>query len=168
MPTLTAHGLQIAPPRGWDAQIFTRAADPRAVAPGPPTGPGTNLPSQVVETVPPIAHLANFALPPDRGDFGGGAVELMGSGGIFIALLEHAAAEADTPMFRGRTVPWPLSADDFGPENLQRGIAGQSGLQRWFVAGGRPFCLYVVIGSHRQRNALVREVNQVLASVRIG
>ncbi|HEY6533825.1 MAG TPA: hypothetical protein VIY72_16070, partial [Acidimicrobiales bacterium] len=117
---------------------------------------------------PPIVHVANFALPPVRGDYGGGAVELMESGAVFVALLEHDPAEAETALFEGRTIPWPLRADDFSPDNLQRGVGGQSGCQRFFVVNGRPFCLYVVIGSHRMRAVLAQQVNQALATVSFG
>ena len=161
MPTLSAHGLTVAPPTGWDAQIYRRDPDPLP----DPRSPGTLAPFGGAETVPPIAHVANFGLPPVRGDFGGGAVELMDSGAVFISLLEHPVEEAGTALFAGRGIPWPFVGDDFSPDTLQRGIAGQAGLQRFFVAEGRPFCLYVVIGSHRLRNVLVREVNAVLASV---
>jgi hypothetical protein len=154
MATLSAHGLGVTPPAGWDAEIYTRELDPRIMT---PFGVG--------EAVPPIAHIANFGLPPVRGDFGGGAVELMESGAVFIALLEHAASEADTALFAAKGAPWPLAADDFDPNNLQRGIGGQAGCQRFFLVNGRPFCLYVVIGSHRLRNVLVREVNAALAAV---
>jgi hypothetical protein len=157
MATLNAHGVAVTPPSGWDAEIFTRAQDPRVLTP-----------FGAREAVPPIVHAANFGLPPVRGDYGGGAVELMESGAVFVALLEHDASEADTALFEGRTIPWPLAADDFSPENLQRGVGGQSGCQRFFVVGGRPFCLYVVLGSHRMRNVLVPQVNQVLASVTFG
>ena len=58
----------------------------------------------------------------------------MESGAVFIALLEHDAAEADTALFRGKGIPWPLKADDFDPNNLQRGIGGQAGCQRFFLA----------------------------------
>ena len=154
MATLNAHGLSVTPKQGWDAEIFTRELDPRIMT---PFGEG--------EAVPPIAHLANFGLPPVRGDYGGGAVEIMESGAIFIALLEHDAAEADTKLFAGNGIPWPLRPEDFDPNSLQRGIGGQSGCQRFFVADGRPFCLYVVLGSHRLRQVLVPQVNDALAAV---
>ena len=44
---------------------------------------------------------------------------------------------------------------------------GQSGRQIFFNANGRAFCLYVVLGSHRQRNVLVPLVNEVLATLEI-
>lgn len=160
MPTIAAHGIAVSPPQGWDGQIFRRDTDPF------PDPRAAQAQGSTSTAVPPIAHVANFALPTQRGDFGGGAVELMGSGAVFISLLEHPVEEADTPLFAGRTVPWPFSPDDLSPDSLQRGIAGQAGLQRFFVVSGRPFCLYVVVGSYRLRAALVRQVNQVLASVR--
>ena len=64
-------------------------------------------------------------------------------------------------------VPWPLAADDFSPDTLQRGISGQSGLQRFFVADGRPFCLYVVLGRETDRGPLVAQCNAVLRTLRI-
>jgi hypothetical protein len=152
--TLKAHGLAVTPPTGWDAEIYVHDREPGAAT---TFGAAPALPG--------IAHVANFGLPPVRGDFGGGAVELMDSGAVFVALVEHDQSAADTALFRGNGIPWPLSPDAFGPDNLQRGIAGQSGCQRFFVANGRPFCLYVVLGSHRARAVLVKEVNDVLAAV---
>jgi hypothetical protein len=163
MPTIDAHGIAVSPPAGWDGQIFRH--DPEPIV--PPAAPGARA-QGLVEATPPVAHVANFALPPERGDFGGGAVELMASGAVFISLLEHPAEEAATALFAPHEgVPWPVSPDDFSPATLQRGLTGQSGLQRFFVVGGRPFCLYVVLGSHRLRSVLVPQVNEVLASIAI-
>jgi hypothetical protein len=50
---------------------------------------------------------------------------------------------------------------------LQRLIPGQSGVQRFFSERGRAFCLYVVIGSHSSRRALVEEVNRLLATLEV-
>lgn len=154
MATLRAHGLAVEAPSGWDAEIYTRDRDPRVMTP-----------QGAVEMVPPIAHVANFGLPPVRGDFGGGAVELMESGAVFLALVQYDPTDADTALFRGKGVPWPLAPEDFDPNNLQRGLAGQSGCQRFFVANGRPYCLYVVLGSHRLRQVLVPQVNEALAAL---
>jgi hypothetical protein len=159
MSTLDAYGLSATPPKGWDGEIYRRPDEARpfsataAVAAASPT---------------PILHLANFALPEERGDYGGGAVELMGRGGIFISILEHEAAESGNALFAGKGIPWPLSADDFDPNQMQRTISGQAGCQRFFSHAGRPFCLYVAIGSYRSRALLVREVNNALAAVDLG
>lgn len=164
MPTIEAHGMGAAPPKGWDAQIYVR--DDVA---GPPPGAGALAAEDVRrEVARPVAHLANFPLPPGRADMGGGAVELMGSGGIFIALVEFDPSEAGVGVFAPDAPPWPLSVDDFGPEFLQRSFGGQSGCQRFFTANGRPFSLYVVLGSHAQRALLVPAVNEALASVSFG
>lgn len=154
MATLRAHGLGVTPPAGWDAEIYTRDLDPRI-----------RTPQGLNELVPPIAHIANFGLPPQRGDFGGGAVEVMESGAVFVALVQYGPDDAETALFKGKGIPWPLSPDEFDPNNLQRAIAGQSGVQRFFVAGGKPYCLYVVLGSHRMRSVLVRQVNAALADI---
>ena len=55
----------------------------------------------------------------------------------------------------------------FDPATLRRGIPGQSAHQAFFQESDRAFCLYVVLGSHARRAALVPIANRVLASVRI-
>jgi hypothetical protein len=50
---------------------------------------------------------------------------------------------------------------------LQRTIAGQSGVQRFFTEAGRAFCLYVVVGAHVNRHRAVVAVNHLLAGVQI-
>lgn len=161
MATIEAFGLTATPPRGWDGEIYTRADEVER-----PAVLDTGLRSAaLVETPTPILHLANFALPAVRGDYGGGAVELMGTGGIFISVLEHPAEEASMALFAGRGIPWPIAANDFDPNQMQRTIAGQAGCQRFFAHQGRAFCLYVAIGSFTMRGLLVREVNNVLATI---
>jgi len=157
MSRIQAHGLRVDPPRGWDGEIYRRTPE----AP-PPSLAGRSV---AAETTTPILHLANFALPAVRGDYGGGAVERMGRGGIFISLLEHPPAEGASALFSVEGVPWPLAADDFSPDTMQRTIAGQAGHQSFFTHQGRAFCLYVVLGSYRSRALLVREVNAALAAV---
>ena len=157
MSTIQAHGLRADLPRGWDGEIYQRT--PEAA---PPSVTGRSV---AAETTTPILHLANFALPAVRGDYGGGAVERMGRGGIFISLLEHPPAEGASALFAAEGVPWPLSADDFSSDTMQRTIAGQAGHQSFFTHRGRAFCLYVVLGSYRTRALLVREVNAALAAI---
>jgi hypothetical protein len=165
MTRLRAFGMQASPLRGWDGEIYRRDAEPSSVSPLASMPLSTPLSEPVVETPTPILHLANFALPAVRGDYGGGAVELMGRGGIFISLLEHDPSEAGTALFAGKGIPWPLSPHDFDPQQMQRTISGQAGCQRFFTHEGRAFCLYVAIGSYAMRAVLVREVNAVLATV---
>jgi len=162
MPTIDAHGISAVPPKGWDGEIYRREPE----LPGPQAD--TLERSYLVADVPmPIMHLANFALPRERGDYGGGAVESMGAGGVFISLLEHTAAEAQTALFAGNGVPWPLTGGSFGPNRLQRMIANHAGHQSFFSVGGRAFCLYVVIGSYRLREMLADVANEPLANLQI-
>lgn len=157
MPRLDAHGLRANLPPGWEGEIFTRSGVPgahraSAAAPGAPE--------------PPCLHAANFALPPARGDYGSGAVERMGPSGVFIALLEFDAASAGTALFAEQGVG-TLTPASFDPQQLQRTLPGQSGTQRFFTSAGRPFCLYVVLGSHARRAQMVPLVNGVLEGLTI-
>jgi hypothetical protein len=156
MARLEAFGLAADPPKGWDAEIYRRDDELADRAPAL---------FGATEVVMPILHLANFPLPPERGDYGGGAVEMMGRGGVFVSLLEHPPEEGRTAMFSATGVPWPLRGADFDPKQMQRTIGGQAGCQRFFTHNGRAFCLYVAIGSYAARAVLVREINAALAAV---
>ena len=61
-----------------------------------------------------------------------------------------------------RSGPWPLAPDDFDPRQMQRGVPGGAGCQRFFLHEGRPLCLYAAIGSFKMRTVLVREINKLL------
>ncbi len=60
-----------------------------------------------------------------------------------------------------------LAPADFQPYVLRRGLAGQSGTQWFFTEAGRPFTLYVVLGSHARRSHLVPRVNGLLARLSV-
>ncbi len=162
MTPLTSGGVTVGLPRGWEGEIFNRA----------PEGGGRSLSgpnedySDDTEVARNVIHVANFALPAERGDFGSGAVELMSSGAVMVILFEHGPESVDTPLFARSGVP-QLTADEFHPQQMQRTLQGQSGRQIFFNTAGRAFCLYVVLGSHRQREVLVPLVNEVLASLDI-
>jgi hypothetical protein len=162
MPTLDAHGITAVSPKGWDGEIYQRGSE----MPGTKAGP-LSATNAIPDTPTPVLHLANFALPRERGDYGGGAVEAMGSGGVFISLLEHTAEEAERPLFAGHPVPWPLTGESFGPNRLQRMIANHAGHQSFFTVNGRAFCLYVVIGSFRLREMLAGVANEPLQKLEI-
>ena len=152
MSRLFAHGIGLGLPRGWDAEIFLRDLD------GDPTDDVTDNK--------PVLHVANFALPPERGDFGSTAVEAMGRPGVFLAVLEYERAAARSNLFAHR-FPQRLLVREFGPNNLQRPLPGQSGAQRFVRSGGRAFCVYAVLGSHGLRRRLVPELNRVLETIEI-
>ncbi|MEZ5342843.1 MAG: hypothetical protein R2706_15800 [Acidimicrobiales bacterium] len=83
----------------------------------------------------PRIHAANFPLPPERGDFGSGAVERMISGDVLICLLEEDPSVIGSRLFQDEGMP-RLSVDDFFTDGMQRRIAGQSGAQ--VLRRGRP------------------------------
>ena len=115
-----------------------------------------------------VTHIANFPLPPQRGDYGGGAVNLMQPGDAMIVLLEFAPKSASTPLFKAAGMPRVLAGSDFSRDTLQLRIEGHGGVQRFFHESGRAFCLYVVVGSYIDRADVVPAINTVLGSVVIG
>ena len=160
MAALAAGGLSIDLPAGWDGAI-------RTVEPTP--GATTTLRGAAVdatEPLPSILHAATFPLPAERGDYGSGAVELMGGSDILICLLEHEPEAAGTALFRRQGIP-RLRADRFSPQSMQRALPGMAGTQHFFQLDGRPFCLYVVVGSWTTRGPLVLAADQVVQTLRL-
>jgi hypothetical protein len=146
MASLNGHGLRLDLPTGWEGQVFRRSARPGAAARA-------------------VLHAANFPLPPQRGDFGSGAVDAMGPRHVLVVLFEQDPAAADMPLFRQPLTR--LGPQDFNPNGLQRALPGQAGAQRFFSHNGRAFTLYVVLGSHALRNSLAPLVNTVLAPLAV-
>ena len=140
---LTGHGIRVDLPDGWEGRIYRR-----------PEGD-------------PTLHAANFALPPDDGDFGTGATSAMADDGVFIALTEYDPALAGRGLFSRSGAPASLRARDPNPKGLLRTRPGQSGVQRFFSASGRAFCLYVVVGNRPTPGTLVAQANRVLNSLHI-
>ena len=72
----------MALPAEWEGRIFRRA-EPTAVSPRRPGTPPRTAAARTGwpgEQTQPVVHLANFALPAQRGDYGSGAVEIDGRG----------------------------------------------------------------------------------------
>ena len=115
----------------------------------------------------PIAQFATFALPSYVADFGGSAVELMGPDDIFTVLFEYGPESVGRALFALRGMPRTLGTDAFKSYQLRRGTPGQSGTQWFFTEAGRPFTLYVVLGSHARRSLLVPKVNSLLRSITV-
>jgi hypothetical protein len=146
--TLRAHGIEARLPTGFEGRIFVRPA--------------------VGEGVPyPVAHFANFALPQQVADFGGGAVNLMGGRDIFAVLFEYGPESVGRRLFARQGMPRALTPADFRPYVLRRGLGGQSGTQWFFTEAGRPFTFYAVLGSHARRSALVPKVNALIGDLSI-
>jgi len=140
---LARHGLEVRVPAGWEGRVFRL--------------PGTGA----------TMHAANFALPPGDGSFGAAAVSEMAADGVFVALVEFSPRLAGQGLFAHQGIPAPLRARDASPRAMQRLVPGRAGVQRFFSHGGRAFCLYAVVGSRPSRDALIRQANRLLGTVRI-
>jgi len=145
---VAGHGVEVAPPAGWDVRIYRRD----------PVG---------AETTQAIVHAATFPIPARRGDWGDGAVQLMAGNDVFVALVEFGAPSVGSALFAARGFPAPLAGPDFSRTSLQHSLAGQAGVQRWFSAEGRAWCLYVVVGSYARRAALAGRANGLIATLAV-
>ena len=147
MPTVRAHGIASQLPNGFDAKIFVRTV---------PVG-----------TAYAVAQFATFPLPDDVGDFGSGAVNLMGPDDVFVTLFEYGPESLGTRLFARQGRPSALSPADFSPTVLRRGLPGQSGTQWFFTESNRPFTLYAVLGSYAARGQLVPRLNGLLQGITV-
>ena len=145
---LAGLGVEVELPDGWDGRIYRRPNENEG-------GERRAL------------HAANFALPVDRGDYGGGVHEQMGSEDVFVTLVEFQSGNANNGLFARRGLPLPVSAGDFSPRAMPRPIPGQAGAQFFFSLGERAFCLFVVIGSYADRERLVPMVNEVVRTITV-
>jgi hypothetical protein len=141
-------GLAVEPPPGWEATIYRR-------------------PAAGGELTYPILHAATVPIPLQRGDYGAGLVELLGPQDVFVALLDFGPAAAGSALFQTLGAIPGLTPDVYRPRQLQRTIAGQAGVQRFFSVSGRAFCLYSVIGSVANQVALTARANQLIGSLRV-
>lgn len=148
MTFLAGQGIQVMLPSGWEGVI----------------GRSAELEDGSARRV--VAHFASFPLPPQRGDFGGGAVERMGPQDALVILFEFGPEAVGSTLFSPEGIP-VINAVDFDRSMLQRSISGQSGVQRFFTVSGRTFCLYVVAGSHVDRIDIIPAATSLLSSLRI-
>jgi hypothetical protein len=141
----SAHGLSVEVPHGWEARIVRRAHSA------------------------PYLHVANFALKADAGQFGAAVTGRMGPDSVFAALVEYLVDEdvaASRGLFAARWRP-RVGLHELRPNQLQVTRSGHLGVQRFFTAAGRPYCLYAVIAPVRRRPAqLTGAVSAVLKTVR--
>jgi len=188
MARIEGHGIACELPSGFEGEIYglplgpgeTPATGVQAMAPTSaratsdqpapePTASARSLAPMAAAagpTTPPVVHLATFPLPPDRGDYGNGAVDHMGTEDIFIALCEFDEEASRSALYAAEGIP-TLTAADFDTSTLHRSFPNHSGCQKFFHVGSRSFCLYVVLGSHNFRNPLVRRVNELIAQIDI-
>lgn len=159
---IEGEGVGIELPEGWDGRMRRRAAGSRAA---PPDGLRI-APRNGLVTV----HAANFPLPASDGDYGTSATSAMPAQGVFSALVEFRPGGGLKPgkgLYSAEGVPSRLAPEDFSPDTMLRALPGQAGVQRFFTAAGRPFCLYAVIGSRRHAALLVPQLNGLIGAVRI-
>lgn len=146
---ITAHSLAVDTETPLDARIYRRAVEDDGAATHP------------------IVHLCTTAMPEDRGDYGSGAVDELTGQDVFISLVEFDAADAGKGLFSTQGRPPTIDPSAFSSQALQRVQNNQSGAQFWFTEEGRPFCLYVVLGSHANRVALARKATELVQSLQI-
>ena len=141
---IDAHRIALELPAGWEGRVWKR------------------------ERGEPVVHAANFALPAEDGDFGVGAAQKMPRHGVLVVLVEYETALASSALFAISGPPPRLRASDFSGRTLLQALPGQAGVQRFFTtAGGRPFCLYVVIGSAADAANLASQATAILAGLSI-
>jgi hypothetical protein len=146
---LDAHGIQVKLPPGWSGRIFT---DQRHVA---------------------TLHAGNFALAlHEQGEFGDRSTSAMHPGHAFVALTEYipgAGLEPGVGLFSSHRIPLPLDPTRFSTRCLAHPRHDQVGMQHFFTAAGRPFCLYVVLAGRRShRHHQLAAVDHVLRSLHFG
>lgn len=141
---LSAAGLEVTVPPGWDAEIAGN--------------PAVGHPS--------LLHLSNRPLPPGRSDFGGHALEALANDAVFVALLEYAPSDAGHGLFHRSGKPTVVPAE-FSAKKLNKAITGHVGTQRFFTEAARAFCLYAVIASDARVTAGASLVNQAIGLVSV-
>lgn len=143
------NGVRLKVPPGWEGRMAQQLE----------TGKGERS-TQVI-------HAATIPLTGQRADYGGGVVERLGAGDVFISLVEFGPAEANTALFKEVDELPVLETSMFHRNQLQRRIRGQAGVQHFFTLNGRPFCLYVVLGSIGNLRELVPKANELLDGLSI-
>lgn len=154
---LKAHGIETNLPTGWEGRIGVRTTPLT-------TSSAIGDPNEIPH---PIVHLANFALPEDRGDFGSGAVDIMNDQHVFVSLFEYGPECANTALFSRQGIPTKLTPNMFSASALQRTLPGQAGCQIFFTAGNRAFCLYTVVGKQSAAAKVLPGANATLSATRI-
>jgi hypothetical protein len=145
---LSAHGVRIELPAGWSGRVFSRS------------GQAATL------------HAGNFPVSlNEMSTFGDRSTGRMPAGGAFLALTEYlpgAGLEPGVGLFAPSRLRPPLDPTAFSRRKLAHARPGQLGMQHFFTAGRRPFCLYLVISGDRatRRRQLV-SLDHVLGTLRI-
>lgn len=161
------YGVRAQLPSGWEAVVRPSAPPAGRHALEPEGEVGSSSTPQSAAPRPATLHAGTFALPSQRGDFGSGAVDRMGTTDSFVALLEYGPEEVGRALFASQGLPRRLDPRQFSTSSLQRALPGQAGWQTFFTDHGRPFCLYVVLGDAGDALRQVRRVEQLLDTIEI-
>ena len=153
------HGMGAKAPRGWTVEV-------RRLPGAEPPAPGARAVPPQEDVTRGVLHACTRPMPPDRGDFGTGVVELLGPDDVFVALVDYGTQVADQGLFEKQGVP-RLAPSQFAPNRLQRPLPGLSASQHFFSSGGRGFCLFTVVGSHARRMASVARAEAFVRTLRI-
>jgi hypothetical protein len=149
-PMIESEGLRMALRPGWEIRIRKAANAPAGA------------------TVLPVLHAATVPLPVERGDFGSGVVETLGVEDAFVSIVEYGEEAVGSALFPVvNRIPAVLMPDEFDPSQLQRAVAGQAGLQRFFTIGERAFCIYTVVGAFSRRALVVPRARNLLGGLEI-
>lgn len=140
---LSGYGMVVDLPPGWDGRIYKR-----------PEGD-------------PTLHAGNFPLPVEDGDFGSRALAAMGNGGAFLVVTEYERGLAGRGLFSPEAPAALPATSELDPWALLRVRPGQFGIQRFMTIGGRPFCVYLVVGTAPSPSELLASVNAVLRTLSI-
>ena len=114
---------------------------------------------------PAVMHIANFQLPAGLADYGDEIFTELGPADVFVSVIDFGPLASDQQLFGHQGMPIPLAPDDFSEDAAVRGLQGGTASQQFFQAKARGYCLYVVIGSHKERSDVLTELNTVLASI---
>jgi hypothetical protein len=147
MRQISAYGVSVAVPTAWECRIMRRTA-------------------AAAEHTHAVVHLANFALPEQRDDFGANLTHTMRAPDVFVVLFEYGPESANRALFHAQGRP-TLTAAHFGPRSLQRPLPNQLGSQQFFTENGRAFCLYVVAGSRAALPTATAAVNATVGAMAI-
>ena len=160
---------------------------PRPTAPGPRTAPGQWPPSAPTASRPacptasragsscappssastyPVAQFATFPLPDDIGDFGSGAVTLMGPDDVFATLFEYGPESVGTALFARQGRPDRLLGRPTSPPcPAARASPGSPAPSGSSPRPGRPSPSTPCSAATPCRASLVPRVNELLTSL---
>lgn len=151
--TTTGFGISAVNPPGWRATVYRRTAS-------------------AGEATYPVLHATTGVLPATSAtggtvaDFGAGIVENLTTEQVFVSLMEYGPDVVGTALFARSGLP-RLAPSQFSPNRMPRILPGKSAGQHFFALRGRAFCLYVVLGSHARRMALVPAAEVFVRQIRV-